>query len=468
MSTTGSADGRPPRESARPLSRRAFLGITGGAAVTGAAAWAGLVHDSVTGGAASRPGRDLARGPGVDGPGPTGKATVAKASDRVLVVVQCGGGNDGLNTLVPLDGRYHDARPTLAIADKDVLSLRGEAGYGLHPSLGPLIARWDAGQLAAVESVGFPHPSRSHFEAMEWWWSATPGRASTTGWLGRWLDATEDHPEPLRAIALGDGSPALRSVKAISTAIRNPTQFGLRAPVGVDRDQLLSAFAATAQPLLVDQPLLAASQASVTHTLEAVRSLAKAGVGASGGASGSVRVGGGGGAGQPPKLTGNGGGMRNGGQFAASLGTAADLITHELGTRVIVIGVGGFDTHAGQVSTHQRLLADLAKGIEGFFHTLEQRKLADRALVLTTSEFGRRVAENGSGTDHGAAGVQFLIGPGVNAGVVGKADLAKLDEGDLRSEIDTRSLYAAALDWLGGPTDDILGGRYDRHSLLSA
>ncbi len=443
------------------LSRRSFLGVAGGAAATGAAAWAGLLHDSVTGGAPPK------SGGGSAGPVPKNKARVARATDRVLVVVQCGGGNDGLNTLVPLDGRYHDARPNLAVAERDVLALRGEAGYGLHPSLKPLVARWDAGQVAAVESIGFAHSSRSHFEAMDWWWSATPKRASTTGWLGRWLDATEGQPNPLRAIALGDGSPSLRADKAISTGIHNPAAFGLQAPVGVDRDQLLRAFAATAQPLAVDQPLFAAAQASVTHTLEAVHSLAGAGIGNSGPAGGSGAGGGGGqGGNRPPKLTGNGGGKRNAGQITAGLNTAAELISHDLGTRVIVIGVGGFDTHANQAPTHQRLLGDLAKGIDGFFHTLEQRNLADRALVLTTSEFGRRVAENGSGTDHGAAGVQFLVGPGVKPGVVGKADLAHLDDGDLRPEIDTRSLYAAALDWLGGPTDEVLGARYDRHDLL--
>lgn len=439
------------------ISRRAFLGMTGGAAATGVAAWAGLVHDRVSGGrpsAVGAAGRVAATGTGSV---PANTATIAKATDRVLVVVQCGGGNDGLNTLVPLDGRYHDARPTLAIAEKDVLALHGESGYGLHPSLRPLLDRWDAGQLAAVGAVGFPHSRRSHFEAMEWWWSATPNRASETGWLGRWLDATEDHPQPLRAIALGDGSPALGSRHAISTAIRNPAAFGLHAPSGVNRDQLLSAFAATAQPLAVDQPLLAATKASVTHTLESVRSLAKAGIGSGTASSGGAQV---------FRLNGNGGGMGNVGQIAASLRTAADLISHGLGTRVIVIGVSGFDTHAGQAATQQRLLADLATGIDDFFHTLEQRKLADRALVLTTSEFGRRVAENGSGTDHGAAGVQFLVGPGVRGGVVGRADLARLDDGDLRAEIDTRSIYAAALDWLGGPTDEVLGGHYDRHGLV--
>lgn len=440
------------------ISRRAFLGMTGGAAVTGAAAWAGLVHDGVTGGIAPQTGPDRRSTAAAPGSAPSNKASVAKATDRVLVVVQCGGGNDGLNTLVPLDGRYRDARPTLAIAEKDVLALRGETGYGLHPSLEPLLAKWASGELAAVESVGFPRSSRSHFAAMEWWWSATPDRASATGWLGRWLDATEGHPDPLRAIALGEGSPALLSEKAISTAIRNPAQFGLQAPMGVDRDQLLSAFAATAEPLLVDQPLLAASQASVAHTLEAVQNLSKAGIGSSRGSGGAGT--------KTFNLKGNAGGKGNTGQITAGLSTAADLISHGLGTRVIVIGVSGFDTHAEQAPTHERLLADLAKGIEGFFNTLEQRKLADRALVLTTSEFGRRVAANGSGTDHGAAGVQFLVGPGVKGGVVGKADLADLDEGDLRPEIDTRSLYAAALDWLDGPTDEILGGHYDRHSLV--
>jgi uncharacterized protein (DUF1501 family) len=151
-----------------------------------------------------------------------------------------------------------------------------------------------------------------------------------------------------------------------------------------------------------------------------------------------------------------------GGEITSALGTAAQLVVKHPATRVIHIAAGGFDTHANQAKTQDALLADLATGLAGFFATLAKTGDDQRVLVMTVSEFGRRVAQNGSGgTDHGKANVQFLIGPSVRGGVVGEADLTRLDDGDLAPQIDVRSLYAAGLAWLGGPVDDVLGGHFD-------
>jgi len=141
----------------------------------------------------------------------------------------------------------------------------------------------------------------------------------------------------------------------------------------------------------------------------------------------------------------------------------------DVGTQVVVVGVDGFDTHSRQDEVHPRLLADLARGLTTFLAEMTDLGRADDVLVVTTSEFGRRVAENGSaGTDHGNAGTQFAVGPAVIGGMVGEVGLAHQVDGDLPVTLDARTLYAVALDWLGGPTDEVLGDRYDRHGLLSA
>ena len=156
-----------------------------------------------------------------------------------------------------------------------------------------------------------------------------------------------------------------------------------------------------------------------------------------------------------------GGGGREG-ELVDLLAVAAELVRDEPAVRVIQVMGGGFDTHAAQADTQARLLADLADGVAGFFTTLAGSGDAERVMLVTVSEFGRRVAENGSGgTDHGKAGVQFVVGPAVKGGVYGQYDLGALDDGDLPPRVDPGSLYTLALDWLGAPVEEILGRRFD-------
>src|SRR4051794_8407084 len=181
------------------LTRRQFLGITGGAAVTGAAAWAGLLREHTSSSSTQAT------------PGTVASGAAPGAADHVLVVVQMSGGNDALNTLVPHDGRYHDLRPQLAVADDKLIALEGETSVGLHPSLQPLVPLWESGHLAVLPDLGFATDSRSHFESLASWWTASPEHTQRTGWIGRWLDATgEADGNPLVAISLGGGAvPAL-------------------------------------------------------------------------------------------------------------------------------------------------------------------------------------------------------------------------------------------------------------------
>ena len=462
-------DGRPDdQRDARPDSRRddrgdprtgfdrrRFLTLAGGASALGL--FAACTPDRPRASDASS--TSVGRAPTTSAPGPpspsasstpattsstttTGAASAAPGSSagRVLVIVQLSGGNDGLNTLVPVDGRYHDNRPALGLPDTDLLAVPGTTAYGLHPSLAPFKSLLAAGQVAALEAIGYAHPNRSHFAALDDWWSATPGQSSTTGWLGRWLDATAGtDDDPLRAVALASGVPALTGTRVRPTIVASPQAFAFRPPRRADAhllDQLTNVAPG-------DDPLAAAYRASIGRAASAVRTFATLPAVAPGAEAAAS---------DDPTA----------GEITRSLATAAQLVAGHAPTRIVHVTAGGFDTHAGQLETHKMLLGDLALGVRTFFEQVTAAGQADRVLLMTVSEFGRRVHENGSGgTDHGKAGVQFVVGPSVNGGVFGRADLAQLDDGDLAPDIDVRSLYAMALDWLGGPTDEVLGRRYD-------
>jgi len=238
----------------------------------------------------------------------------------------------------------------------------------------------------------------------------------------------------LRAVSLGGGAPILTAESQLSTIINSPRNFRLSTPPGSDSEAIVAAFLQTASPLSGD-PTLAAAQMAIPSTIEAIEVL---------GVDSGVT------ADEPPEEN-----------YTSLLDTAAGLIDLDVGTEVIVVSVHGFDTHSDQRSRQEKLLANLAAGLASFRQRLEANGHADRVLIMTTSEFGRRVQENASGgTDHGTAGAQFIIGP--NQGIIGQVDLDNLVDGDVPIAVDTRSMYATALDWLGGPTDEILGKKYDR------
>ncbi|MEO0491906.1 MAG: DUF1501 domain-containing protein [Actinomycetota bacterium] len=423
------------------ISRRTFLGGAAGAAALGGGAWAALIRDGVERAPLAVPTTTTTTAPITTTTAAVAEAAAASSArlpltDRVLVVLEMAGGNDALNTLVPAVGAYHDARPVVALADTELVTLAG-TDHGLHPALGGLTPFWDAATMSAVAGVAMPQQSRSHFQAMDTWWSGVAGAPSQTGWLGRWLDLTLDAErngvdDPLRAIALGGGSPALVGSTTMATAIRNPNNFDLRTQRGTDADAVIDAFLATASPLVAD-PTLAAAQQAIPGTLDAVELLAAA---------------------SADDLAGYDNATPGAGITAVDLlATAANIIQMGIGTRVLTVGVRGFDTHAAQIDSHDALLADIGIGLERFFAALEASGDLDRVMVVTTSEFGRRVSENGSGgTDHGNGGLQFVFGPSVAGGVVhGGYDLGSLDNGDVPLAVDTRSVYRSALEWLGGP-----------------
>ncbi len=361
----------------------------------------------------------------------------ADAKGRTLVVVEMGGGNDGLNTVVPLtDGRYRDLRPTLAVTD--AIDLDGEVG--LHPSLAKLAKRYEDGQVAIVQGLGYDDPDLSHFGSFAIWWSAKGGSGGG-GWLGAYLDGTVGFDDPLAAIAIGPGpSPALIGRQSFATTIANSDGLQPRLPAWIDNaDELVAAWSDFTPAKVDASALVGQVQRAVGLTVKARTQLDQAltDTAESDGNAATDPAGG-----------------RNtryqDASVADSLLLAAQLVQSPAKPRVIYVnGIGDFDTHEGQVERHPMLLQQLDDGIDGFFAALG--KDADQVTLMTVSEFGRRPAENGSGTDHGTAGVHFVVGPRVQGGRYGEPpSLTDLDpNGNLRHTDDFRRHYATGLVWLG-------------------
>jgi uncharacterized protein (DUF1501 family) len=362
----------------------------------------------------------------------TARAAEPRRDGRVLVVLELNGGNDGINTVVPFaDEGYAKHRKTLRLAADRLVKVNDQVG--LHPSLGNFGKLLEAGQLVIAQGVGYPNPSRSHFQSMATWHTARldPEEHKGPGWLGRGLDAAGAGAS---ALLVGGGPPpvAIRGRRSIASAIERPEDFSLAA--GADPRRAL----AREEPA---DDLAAFVQRSMLDAYAAADRLRQVA-----GDKDDARY------------------PQSG--LAARLRLIARLLKVGLDTRVYYTLQAGYDTHSAQLFAHGNLLFDLAAALKAFLDDLTAAGLAERVVVLLFSEFGRTVAENGSGgTDHGTAGPVFLAGPGVKGGLVGTTPpLLDLDpkHGDLRRSLDFRQVYAAALqDWLGLPAKEALGGTFE-------
>jgi uncharacterized protein (DUF1501 family) len=369
----------------------------------------------------------------LDGPG------FLAPGDKILVVVQLGGGNDGLNTIVNhRNDLYYRARPRLAIPAGEVLPISDEQGF--HPALAPLRAHYDAGDLAVVNSVGYPNPDRSHFRSMDIWHTASRSdQYLETGWIGRYLDAAcTGLPHPTGAIQVNDHLDlALKGAELKGLALSDARRFHTTAaspwfravseahtsPEGTRR--------AHEQHSQADYlyKTLASSISSAEYIFETTRT-----------ARNEVDY--------PTN------------PLAKSLKTTAQFIHSGLDTRVYYVDTSGFDTHANQGPQHARLLGQYAEAMDAFIRDLQKGGRWKDVVVMTFSEFGRRVEQNAAnGTDHGTANNLFLMGGSLKkAGFVNAApDLGDLDEGDLRYRVDFRQVYAEVLEkWLGVRAEKVI------------
>jgi uncharacterized protein (DUF1501 family) len=372
--------------------------------------------------------------------------------ETVLVVVQLSGGNDGINTVVPYgDDVYYKNRFTLAL-EKDKLHKLDDY-HALHPSLGGFAKLVEEKRLSIVQGVGYANPNRSHFESMDIWHTARrEPQGRSVGWIGRYLDAAAkaraaDAPaSDLPALHLGGGQHplALAAMDVFSPSIRSVDQFKLQD--GGDRKlrEAIERLSATARP--GDDDLLSFVQSSTAAALASSQRLQDA----LGKYSPAAKY--------------------PGTKLAQSLSTVAQLIDAGMATRIYYVSLDGFDTHSEQKDAHASLLAELGDAVKAFVDDIAGHHHADRVLVMSFSEFGRRVRENASrGTDHGAAAPMFLAGGKVKAGLIGKhPSMTDLDDGDLKHHTDFRQVYAAVLkNWLGWSPAEILGGDFAPADVLA-
>ena len=368
-----------------------------------------------------------------------------KPGDNVLVVVQLSGGNDGLNTVIPYqDPLYRKHREQLAIGADQVLKIDDQ--MGLHPSLAGFEQALQAESLAIVQGVGYPDPNRSHFESMDIWHTCRrKDQQREDGWLGRYLDTTYGSPgrqgasDAIPALHLGEEKQplALRAEKTRVASVQSLKQFRL-AGGGLRQLQEVIGKAREDRDVATN-PLLGFVQDSARLALSATERLEHA----TGKYKSKVKY--------PETL------------LAQKLSVVAQLIHSKLNTRIFYVTLDGFDTHARQAAAHAALLSQLGSALQAFMEDLREHGNADRVLTVCFSEFGRRVQENASaGTDHGAAGPMFLLGPRVQAGLHGDhPDLENLVQGDLQHTIDFRRVYATLLErWLACPSQLILGEKY--------
>jgi uncharacterized protein (DUF1501 family) len=375
---------------------------------------------------------------------------------KILVVVQLSGGNDGLNTVIPYaDDAYHRARPQLRHDAKTVLRL--DDHLGLHPNLAGLKKLYDQGLMSIVQGVGYPNPNRSHFRSMDIWHSAQPEKeVVTTGWLGRYFDNTCKGDDPHVGVSLSERLPlAMQGQRIQPLSFEKPETYRY---MGADSQRFLELNKAKkAADEMAMQEQAGPAKITPQTQLDFLRRTAMDAQLSSSEILTMSRA-------HAPAAT------YPFGEFGAGLRTVAAMINGGLPTRVYYVSLGSFDTHAQERNTHDRLMQQLADGVAAFWADLVAQKNDDRVLMMTFSEFGRRVEQNASGgTDHGAAAPMMFFGKSLRApGLLGKhPSLTDLDQGDLKFAIDFRNVYAAVLEkWLQTPTAPILGPGFDALPLV--
>jgi uncharacterized protein (DUF1501 family) len=367
--------------------------------------------------------------------------------DHTLVVIQLAGGNDGLNTVIPYGDRaYYNSRPQLAINKSDAIQIPGADGYGLHPNLTGLLELLDNGQAGIIQGVGYPNPNRSHFTSTDIWHTGNHN-GQGYGWLGKYFDNTcAGKPNPKGSIAIGNKAPLALHGKT-QKAVNFETEELFRWAGGTVDDALKKPY-----DVINRKEVEAKENDSQLDFL--VRTSLDAQV-----SSDRIRAA----VSKQPLLN------YPDGQLSQQLQLIASMIRADLPTRVYYASLGGFDTHANQLNSHANLMRQVGDALNAFQKDLKKQGNTGKVMTMVFSEFGRRVAENGSsGTDHGTAAPMFLIGDNVQNGLLGKhPSLTNLDQGDLKFNTDFREVYAAVLEnWMGADSKAILGKKYTNANVL--
>ena len=369
--------------------------------------------------------------------------------DPVLVVLQLSGGNDYLNTVIPyMDPLYQDNRPAVRIPEEQILPI--DRQVGLHPSMGPIAELYQRGDMAIVHGVGYPNSPRSHFRSMDIWHTCEPDKMGTEGWLG--LAARDLDPHKENVVTTVSFGPSLFRAVAVPgvpvACVDNLEGYGLLTGIASEerRGKILDRFTQMYSPTVGRDWVMDYLGETGLEAMKGADILKVApGMYSSGVEYADTSI-------------------------ARKLKGVAQVHLANLGTRIFYCDHGSFDSHANQMGMHATLWTEVSEAIADFFADLQEHDAADNVIMLLFSEFGRRVHDNGSGTDHGAAGAAFVIGESVKGGQHGEYPSRRaedLQQGDLVPTLDFRGLYSTMLeDWLGLDATPIVKGSFEKPIFL--
>ena len=375
----------------------------------------------------------------------------ATKKDPVLVVLQLSGGNDALNTLVPHgDPLYYDNRPSVRVPEGQALDLNGYVG--LNPNMGPMKRLYDEGKMAVIQGVGYANPNRSHFRSMDIWHTCEPDKQGTEGWLGRAIREIDPNKENvLTGVNFGRGLPRALAAPGVPVAsVGNLATYGVLTGIEVDeqRADALDIFSKMYSPTIGRSSVVDYLSQTGMDALKGADILSTA-----------------------PEM------------YSSSVEYGTDVVAQYMkniaqvhlagfGTRVLYTTApyNSFDTHAGELAAHASLWQNTSNAVADFIDDLREHDASDNVTVLVFTEFGRRVHDNGSGTDHGSGGVAFVIGDNVKGGLYGEypsLEEDKLLEGDLHFNNDFRSIYTDLLEnWMGLDAQPLVNGNFEKFNFI--
>ena len=377
---------------------------------------------------------------------------VSTQKDPVLAVLSLSGGNDGLNTVIPYaNPLYRDYRPTLGIPEGQIIPINDQLGF--HPTMGPLKKYWDEGKLAIFLGVGYNNPSYSHFRSMDIWHTCEPDKIGTEGWLGRVLKEIDPNAENvLCGVNFGRGLPRALVMEGVPVAsVGNLETYGLLTGIdGEDqRNEALDVFGRMYSPAMGTGAVMDYIHSTGTNALKGADILATA----------------------PDKYTSSVEYSNTVvGQYMKNI---AQTHLAGFGSRVLYTTspYNSFDTHANQASLHSGLWTDVSNNVDSFYEDLREHNASDEVMLLMFTEFGRRIGDNGSGTDHGAGGIAFVVGENVKGGIYGEypsLEPSQQEEGgNLKFGMDFRSIYTTIVeDYFKMDAQPIVGGSFEKVNFL--
>ncbi len=366
--------------------------------------------------------------------------------DPVLVIVQLTGGNDFMNTLVPYnEGHYYDARPLVNVPQDEVLPINDQLGF--NPAASRLKDLYDKGDVAVVQGIGYPNSSRSHFRGMDILHTCEPDRISTEGWVAKLIERLDPHKEnPLTGVNIGRGLPrAMVKAGVTATSVGDLDNYGLMPDIAAeeDRNRDLEIFKRMYTPAVGAGMVMDYLRQTGTDSLAGADVLADV----PGQYSSSVEYG--------------------SNPISKALRDVARIHTAGVGTRVFYTNHAGYDTHSHQPPVHPKLLQELSGALDDFMTDLREHDAAEEVSVLVFTEFGRRMKDNSSGTDHGSGGGAFIVGDLVEGGLYAEypsvAPKDWLNGEDLQHKIDFRGIYGTMLEqWMGVEPEEIVVGNFEQ------